>query len=445
MLSILVAFLLAAHPCQARVVTHAHVSYKHYTTIQAAVNASQPCDWVLIAPGVYPEKVVITTDGLHLRGMNRNTVIVDGRHRVGNGIEVEKASNVWIENLTVRNFDRATQDGEDGNEIWWNGGDESGQIGAHGWWGNYLTAYDTGLLGGYGLFVSNSVQGGFDHVYASGFNDSGLYIGACPDCQAYVRHALLERNALGFSGTNAGGHLVIEDSVFRDNAVGISPNTLPNDQPPPQLGTCDSATNTSPTPTIASTNVLRCTIIRRNLVEDNNLTTAPANSTAGSLAWGAGIELVATYGDLIYKNTVKGNRNFGIVGFENPQPFPPTADTQYFQFAGNRIDSNVVSGPSAYADIAFEGGLFGQKASVNNCFVGNVAKKTLPADLGPWSCALDQTPNADSVTSGGMLGYLLKLQGENQNHVRKGQPAPKAQPTMPAPCKGVPRNPLCRS
>src|SRR5437667_3813514 len=102
--------------------------------------------------------------------MNRNTVIIDGRHRVGNGIEVEKASNVWIENLTVRNFDRATRDGEDGNEIWWNGGDEWGGAGAQGWSGNYLRAHDTGLKGGYGLFAPDSRQGALHPVAARGRN-----------------------------------------------------------------------------------------------------------------------------------------------------------------------------------------------------------------------------------------------------------------------------------
>ena len=230
-----------AAACRALVVTKASVRYHHFSTIQAAVDAARPCDWILVAPGVYPGRVTIRTPRLHLRGLDRNTVIVDGRHRKGvNGIEVDKADGVWIENLTVRNFDRASRDGEDGNEIWWNGGDESGQIGLHGWYGNYLTAYDTGLLGAYGLFVSNSVHGALDHVYASGFNDSGLYVGACQDCDATISHALVERNQLGYSGTNAGGHLIVQDSVFRNNSVGVGPNSLPNDQPPPQLGTCDS-------------------------------------------------------------------------------------------------------------------------------------------------------------------------------------------------------------
>ena len=68
-----------------------------YSTIQAAVNAAQPGDWILIAPGDYHEQadhdhppsaedislgwyggVAIHTSDIHLRGMNRNSVIVDG-------------------------------------------------------------------------------------------------------------------------------------------------------------------------------------------------------------------------------------------------------------------------------------------------------------------------------------------------------------------------------
>src|SRR5438270_10110508 len=59
-----------------------------YNSIQAAVNASKPGDWILVAPGDYHEQgvpgadepagVLIRTPWIHLRGMNRNRVIVDG-------------------------------------------------------------------------------------------------------------------------------------------------------------------------------------------------------------------------------------------------------------------------------------------------------------------------------------------------------------------------------
>jgi pectin methylesterase-like acyl-CoA thioesterase len=84
-----------------RVVTHAAVTYAHYTSIQAAVDAASQGDVILIDVGTYNEGVVITTPGLHLRGIDRNGVVLDGQHQVGDGIVVSKADGVTIENLTV--------------------------------------------------------------------------------------------------------------------------------------------------------------------------------------------------------------------------------------------------------------------------------------------------------------------------------------------------------
>ena len=161
----------------------------YYKTIQAAVNASKSGDWVLIEPGVYYEEVTVTSaqSGIWIRGMNRNTVIIDGKNKTGNGIEVYKANDVWVENLTVRNFERMkpvkAKKQSCGNEIWWNGGAGSGKIGASGWYGSYLTAYNTDLYGGYGIFTNNETEGSWENIYASGYNDSGMYLGACQECK----------------------------------------------------------------------------------------------------------------------------------------------------------------------------------------------------------------------------------------------------------------------
>ena len=426
-------------------VTKKHTSFPHFKTIQAAVNAAHAGDWVLIAPGAYAESVLITKPRLHLRGLDRNKVILDGMHRKGvNGIEVRKADGVWIENLTVKNFDRATPDGPDGNQIWWNGGDGSGVIGMHGWYGNYLTAYDTGLTGGYGEFASNAVTGYMDHVYASGFADSGLYVGACRDCYARIDHAISENSALGYSGTNAGGHLVIQNSIFRNNSVGIAPSSLTHDDlPPPQDGACDSGANTSPLPTFSSTAIMHCTIFRNNSVTNNGNLNAPADSTTAGAPWGVGIEWPGLYGDQVSNNTVTGNPNFGIAAFEAPNPFPPDATTIYFQLSGNRFDGNTLSGNGTRAggaDIGLEGGAFGTMQSVNNCFTGNHFGTSIPKGLeGNWGCQKQTTPNGGTD----MLGTLLTLITESQARHSVPQPAPKPQPTMPKPCRGVPRNALC--
>jgi hypothetical protein len=445
------AWTAAAASATVRVVSKTKSGANIYSTIQGAVNAANPSDWVLIEPGKYDEAVLVETPGLHIRGLNRNTVIVDGLHETSgegrNGIEVFKTSHVSIENLTVRNFDRATRDGNNGNEIWWNGGDGTGVIGAEGWHGAYLTAYDSGegsegLLGGYGLFVSNSIRGSMENVYASGFNDSGLYIGACRDCQARVTGATVENSSLGYSGTNSGGHLIIEKSTFRNNAAGLVPNSLADDdEPPPQDGACNSGENTSPTPTFDSTRIKHCTIFRNNVMAENNNLTTPGNSTTAEAPWGVGVELVATYGDLVENNTIAGNANNGVLGFEFPNGSPvPTP----FQLVGNRIVANKFSdngtAPGSFAgDVTLEGGVFGE--SVNNCLVGNhFTSATFPESIeSGWGCQHKTTPSP----GGEAFEYIIGLSAQAQGRTQEGQPAPPAQPTMPNACAGVPKNPLC--
>jgi Right handed beta helix region len=435
----------AAASARVLIVTQRHVAYAHYMTIQTAVNAARPGDWILIDRGDYVGSVVIRTPRLHLRGLNRNGVVVDGRHRAGNGITVE-SGGVWIENLTVRNFDRRTRDdSSDGNEVWWEGaGPHSSRIGIHGWWGQYLTAYDTGLLGGYGLYASHAVDGFFKHVYASGMNDSGVYVGGCRDCHAVVQDALVERNALGWSSTNAGGHLIVENSTFADNSDGVGPDSEPDDDlPPPQDGACDSGVNRSSLPTFSFTQIAHCTIFRDNLIEDNGNLSTPANADILGAPWGVGVLLAGDYGDLIENDTIRGNPTFGVLVLERPDPFPPTSSTVYFQSSGNRISGNRITGnataPGAY-DIGLEGGVFGTQSSVNNCFSGNTFGTSSPANIeGTWGCQNTTTPNGGAA----LFDEILTLIGESAARHPKPQPAPPAQPAMPRPCQGVPRNPLC--
>jgi hypothetical protein len=435
----------AAASARVLIVTQQRVSYPHYETIQAAVGAARRGDWILIAPGVYFGTVRIHTPDLHVRGINRNQVILDGRHRAGNGIVIT-SSGVWVENLTVRNFDRrAREDSANGNEVWWKGAGPNGtRIGIHGWWGQYLTAYDTGLLGGYGLYAGHSVDGFFKHVYASGFNDSGVYVGGCRDCDALVQDALVERNALGWSSTNAGGHLIVEDSTFRDNSVGVAPDSEPdNDLPPPQNGACNSGSNRATLPTFTSTQIDRCTIFRDNVIEDNGNISTPANSDILNAPWGEGVVLGGDYADLIANNTIRDNPTFGVLVLERPDPFPPTSKTVYFQSSGNQVSANTVTGNaklSGTTDLALEGGVFGTMNSVNNCFSGNTFGSSSPANIeGTWGCQNATTPNGGDA----LFAEILKLIAQSGARHQKPQPTPRPQSTMPRPCRGVPRNPLC--
>jgi hypothetical protein len=442
----------------------------YFTTIQAAVDDATKGDWVMIEPGVYDEEVKVTPEhsGIWIRGMNRNTVILDGNHEPckhspcpegSNGIEVVKASDVWIENLTVANFDREEVNGPGGNEIWWNGGAESHKIGATGWYGRYLTAYDTGFDGGYGIFTNNESNGYWEKIYASGFNDSGMYIGACQECKARVSEAVMEDNALGYSGSNAGGKLVIEKSTFAHNTDGIAPNSEnPGDGPPPQDGEChrQNIEDPDPTPHIKNTRVKRCTIIRDNVIDENDNLTVPANESAAAAPWGAGVELPGDYADLVEGNQIAGNPTDGVLAFEYPNPFPPGPETIFFQLAGNKIAGNTFAengyaGGAFAGDVMLEGGLFGSQESTNNCLAGNTfADATYPASIeGTWGCQNKTTPNADVGYAEPFkaIEYLLELQYVSEHRGEfaevKGQPAPPPQETMPNPCEGAPKSPLC--
>src|SRR6266446_5050846 len=252
-----------------------------FTTIQGAVDAAHPGDWILIAPGDYHERadyrdpgpatdagagVMIRTPSIHLRGLDRNRVIVDGTtpgsapcdasaavqdvgprdadgHPVGrNGVEAFEVDGVTVENLTVCNF-LHVQDG--GNEIWFNGGDGSGTVNMGPFLGRYLSATSTyydqqGNRGEYGIFVSNARGPGMiAHTYASNMADASYYVGACPDCNTLLTDAHAENSPLGYSGTNSGGHLIVEKSEWDENKTGISANSQNNDDAPsPQDGAC---------------------------------------------------------------------------------------------------------------------------------------------------------------------------------------------------------------
>jgi hypothetical protein len=175
----------------------------YYRTVQGAVDAARSGDWILIYPGVYHEKsrqwptagVWIQKPNLHIRGLDRNRVIIDGSNGTAahpcpsagaqqdftprDGIVVSKTSGVTIQNLTV--CDYLAKDGDHGNEIWWNGGDGTGTIGLGAYSGSYLTAtslyapakLNSPQLAQYGIFVSNaSGPGLITNSYASNMADA---------------------------------------------------------------------------------------------------------------------------------------------------------------------------------------------------------------------------------------------------------------------------------
>ncbi|MGZ4190757.1 MAG: plastocyanin, partial [Actinomycetota bacterium] len=230
-------------------------------TIQRAVDRARPGDLILVSPGTYPEAVIVVTPFLTIRGTDRNAVILDGGFTKPNGVHVIEADGVAVESMTARHYLL--------NGFQWTN--------VNGYRGSYLTAYDDG---DYGIFAIGSVWGQFDHSYASGHPDSGIYIGQCHPCHAVISDVLSEDNGLGYSGTNAGGDLLIANSEWRRNMAGIVPNTLDSELMPPQ----------------------RDVEIAGNYVHDNNNRGAPAKVLQYP-ALGIGILLAGGRGDVVHTTT----------------------------------------------------------------------------------------------------------------------------------------------
>ncbi len=176
-------------------------------TIQAGVDKAKQGDLVLVSPGVYKESVTIGTDGIVLRGVDRNRTILDGEFKRDNGVFVVGGDGVAVENLTARNFTE--------NGFFWNG--------VLGYRGSYLTAYRNG---DYGVYAYDSQYGIFEHSYASGSPDSGFYIGQCNPCHTVITDVVSEYNLLGYSGSNSSGDLLLVNSNWSHNRTGIVPNSF---------------------------------------------------------------------------------------------------------------------------------------------------------------------------------------------------------------------------
>ena len=293
-------------------------------TIQEAVDRARPGGLVLIDPGVYREAVVVTTPYLTIRGMDRNDTILDGDFELANGIHVIEADGVAVENLTARHFLL--------NGFYWSG--------VLGYRGSYLTASTNG---DYGIYAFGSRWGRFDHSYASGSPDAGFYIGACNPCDAVITDVLAEHNALGYSGTNAGGNLAIVNSEWRENLAGIVPNTLDSEPFAPQ----------------------RDVLIAGNHVHHNNSTTVDAKAYE-YVPFGMGIVVAGGRDDRIVGNLVEDQATYGIAMI-------PIVDTNFWPSGGNEVLDNVVR-RSGRADLALAAPSAGA-----DCFGGNDAATSNPA------------------------------------------------------------------
>ena len=477
-----------------------------YTSIEAAVDAAKANDWILVGPGDYktttsetvsgagthfPAGILLTEPGVYVRGMNRNTVIVDGtksgppcsRKKADqnfgpsinggpgglNGIMIWKANNVWVQNLTACNF--LGGNGAAGNEIWWNGGANSGgatkaSIGGHGYRGSYLTATNTFFMNEhtaaqYGIFSSNWSGGTWDQTYSSNFNDSGYYIGACAQkCDQIVNHAWGEFNALGYSGSNSGGLLIVKNSQFDHNEDGFDTNSQNGDNPPPQNGACPKGMK----PPVKG--AVGCWVFMDNYVHDNNNPNVPASGSAAAGPVGTGMSISGGRFDTIMHNRFVNNRAWGVIFV----PYPDTSGSPCtggvlagavctYDDWGNALMDNMFSHNGGYGNPS--NGDFAEITTYPghpiNCFLKNLdlsGKLTSsPSNLQQTNAHCGQTaskPDSNPVFTNQVVCDSQIVSGSpcvDANYPRRTKvimhPLPHHLATMPNPCQGVPANPWC--
>lgn len=512
----------ATHHARALLVGTWHGKRGHYRSIQSAVDAARSGDWVLVAPGDYHERadhrrhrgpqgedapagVIVAKPGIHIRGLDRNRVIVDGtkpgrdgscsrspaRQDFGvpgsdgkplgrNGILVFKADHVSVENLTACNFLSGT--GSAGNEIWWNGGDGSGTIGIGGFRGAYLNATSS-FFGGedtaaaYGLFSSNSRGPGvWYETYASNFNDSDYYIGACQQvCHQTVDRAHAQYSSLGYSGTNAGGPLVIKNSEFDHNQDGFDTNSQNNDDAPsPQDGSCPQGG------TSAITHTHSCWVFIHNYVHDNNNPNVPGAGVAAAGPVGTGMSISGGRNNTVMNNRFENNGAWGIilVPYPDTETPPPIARCQggvnapndvclyddwgnailgnsfrHNGFFGNPSNSDfgeITTGPAPHPTNCFHGNLETGGGSVTSSPPGLEQSKPScgPVALADPNLAMTNDVVCDSQFFGGTVpGVSSTPCAPGSFYPRRTAIVMHALPhglrTMSHPCRGVPANAWC--
>lgn len=304
-----------------------------YPTIQSAVDAAGPGDLVLVEPGVYRESVTVTTPGLTIRGTDRNEVILDGEFTRENGFFVI-ADGVALENMTARNYTT--------NGFFWFGEEGDELVGYR---GSYLTAVDNWV---YGIYAFGSIDGLFEHSYASGSWDSGFYIGQCDPCKAVITDVLAEYNGLGYSGTNSSKEIFIVNSEWRFNHAGVVPNSLDSEALPP----------------------VNNVYVGGNYIHHNGVSKdlAPYRTAPWS-AHGNGVVLAGAEESTVEQNLIVNNPSSGVMVVSN-------IDANLWPSRDNVVRDNEILG-SGRADVSIGGPL-----ASGSCLAGDNGDSTIPMTAG---------------------------------------------------------------
>src|SRR5262249_26986967 len=153
--------------------------------------------------------------------------------------------------------------------------------------------------------------------------DAAFYVGECHPCNAVLSDDTAMLSGLGYSGTNAGGDLLVTRSLFDRNGTGILPNSYDDEPNPPQR---------------------HATLTDNPVVGSGSVPTRATDPVDGLS--GMGIGVAGGRRNVVRGNDVTGSSRYGIALFATVQPQGGT-----WRPAGNLVIANRVGG-SGIADLA---------------------------------------------------------------------------------------------
>jgi len=317
-------------------------------SIQAAVDASDPGDVILIKPGTYREAILVDKPNITLKGSGG--VIIENPGGEEDGIRVmDNGDGFELYHVTLRDFEE--------NGVFMLRADD------------YVLSHVTTInCGEYGLFPIASNRGLIEYCVASGHTDSGIYIGQCEDAE--MRHNKTYGNVIGLEIENC-SRVVASNNQSYDNAAGALIVLLPGLR------------------VTTSTDI----VFLNNKVVDNNHEnfSVPGGGFENFVPSGSGVLVVGTDDTRLEQDHVSGNNFLGIAvvstellgglaglpaeSFENIEPNPDGT-----QVVRNVVKDNGAAPPTLPVPVPGVD-LFWDGSGTDNCWRDNIYATSYPSNL----------------------------------------------------------------
>ena len=319
------------------------------SSIQAAVDAADPGDTVVVPPGRYHESVTIAKSGITIRG-SRGAILDASGFAVGiraaagpggPGCPPPTLRDITIDGLRVENarFTGVLLRGVDGFAV---------RDGIY-------TGNET-----YAIFPICSRNGTIDGNHVEGTDDAAIYVGNSHDVVVERNHAT--DSTVGIEIENSTG-IVVRGNTAIGNTSGIVTFVLPGLAVP----------------------VTEDVLIERNVVMHNNRPNPvlPSEDVVGLIPTGTGILTVGADRVTVRDNRVVGNDSGGIaviaLPFPNPDPrvdpFPDSNQVIGNVALANGRSPDLLRTPFPGADLIYDG------SGSGTCFADNVFATSVPPAL----------------------------------------------------------------